>query len=175
MKNRKNQPQNLKAGDNIDSSEATFILHSRYVKDSSFENPGAPVTATIKDPHIDIGVKINAQQGGDLYEIELAYRITGSHDDKILFHADITYAGLFEVHGASTEQITRLIYVEAPRMLYPYAARVVADMARDGGLPGLSTEEPDFLSIWKMRSDQSTSPNLTLPQSTYDSVFGQTP
>lgn len=155
--------------------KATFALHRRYVKDSSFENPGAPMNVTIAEPDIDIAIQIAAQQSGDLYEIELTYKVVAKHEQTISFYTEVSYAGLFEVKDATREQLARFIYVEAPHLLYPHAARIVADMVRDGGLPNLTTEEPDFLTIWKLRGSHfSDDLNMTLPEQTYSKVFGAT-
>ena len=152
---------------------AVYQLLHRYMKDSSFENPGAPANTDISDPRINIAVQIAATGGGDLYEVTLGYRVDATKDAKILFLADVTYAGLYEIRGATTEQLHRFIYVEAPRQLYPHAAKIIIDAVRDGGLPDLTLEEPDFLEVWHQRRADPAA--LSLPATTYDSVFRSTP
>ena len=162
----------LTANASSDKSEnPTYTLHRRYLKDSSFENPGAPMNASLDAPSIDLAVKIVAHQGNDLYEIELNYRITATHEQQITFQIELCFAGLFEMTGASSEQRSRFIYVEAPHILYPHAAKIAADLARDGGLPDLEIAEPDFMTIWKARGTGLLDPHLTLPEKTYASVF----
>ena len=164
--------QKRSAGNTLRQDESVYMLHRKYMKDSSFENPGAPANAAVADPKINIGVKIAATRGGDLYEIELGYRVEATKDGTILFLAEVAYAGLFEVSGASDAQLARFIYVEAPRKLYPHAEKIITDAVRDGGLPDLTLEEPDFLAIWQMRGHRGADAELTLPEAAYETAFG---
>lgn len=159
-------PTNQEAG-----SGPVYALHHRYMKDSSFENPGAPTSANITDPAINIAVNIAASGNGTLYEVTLGYRIEATKDAKILFLADVLYAGLFEITGVDTAQLHRFIYAEAPRQLYPHAAKILIDAVRDGGLPDLTLEEPDFLALWKLRGTHADPSALSLPAATFDTAF----
>jgi preprotein translocase subunit SecB len=129
------------------------------------------MNASQATPSIDLALQIDACQGGNLYEIELNYRVTATHEHKITFQIELCFAGLFEITGASREQTSRFVYVEAPRILYPHAAKIATDLARDGGLPDLEIAEPDFLTIWKARGTGLLDPKLTLPETTYATVF----
>ncbi|MBV8970719.1 MAG: protein-export chaperone SecB, partial [Sphingomonadaceae bacterium] len=40
------------------------------------------------------------------------------------------------------------LIVEAPRILFPFARRIVADATRDGGFPPLLLEPIDFGSLY---------------------------
>lgn len=148
-----------------------YTLHHRYLKDSSFENPGAPVNVSLVKPTIDLAVQINASTAGNLYEIELNYRVTATHEQKITFQIELCFAGLFEISGADREQLSRFIYVNAPHILYPHAAKIATDLVRDGGLPDLELAEPDFLTIWQARGTGLPNPQLTLPEDTYAHLF----
>ena len=168
-------PKKKLASDNRRRADPVYVLHHRYMKDSSFENPGAPANRAVPDPQINIGVRINATYGGDLYEVELTYRIEATKDASISFLAEVVYAGLFEVTGATADKLSRFIYVEAPRILYPHAAKIIIDAVRDGGLPDLRLEEPDFLTLWQTRGASHPGKELTLPTQTFNEIFGQTP
>jgi preprotein translocase subunit SecB len=125
---------------------------AQYVKDLSFENPNAPGSLQMQgQPRIEINVNVNARSGGqDLYEVELKIEATarGAQDDKIAFHAALLYAGLFRLSGAPAEAIEPFLIVEAPRILFPFARRVVADCTRDGGFPPLQLEPIDFTAMY---------------------------
>ena len=157
------------------TADPVFVLHHRYMKDSSFENPGAPTNRAVPDPKINIGLKIEASYGDDLYEVELTYRIEATKNASISFLAEVVYAGLFGVTGATADQLSRFIYVEAPRMLYPHAAKIIMDAVRDGGLPDLGLEEPDFLTLWQTKGASYQGPELTLPLNTFNEIFGEAP
>ena len=47
-----------------------------------------------------------------------------------------------------TDQIQPFMLGEAPRLLFPFARRVLADAVRDGGFPPLMLEPIDFGGIY---------------------------
>jgi preprotein translocase subunit SecB len=124
---------------------------AQYVKDLSFENPNAPGSLQMQgQPRIDINVNVNARAGGqDMYEVELKIEASARQpDDKTAFHVTLLYAGLFRLVGAPAEAIEPFLIVEAPRILFPFARRVIADWTRDGGFPPLMLEPIDFGSLY---------------------------
>jgi preprotein translocase subunit SecB len=128
---------------------------AQYVKDLSFENPNAPGSLQMQgQPRIEINVNVNARSGGhDLYEVELKIDATAHnpHEDKVAFHVALLYAGLFRLSGAPAEAVEPFLIVEAPRILFPFARRVIADSTRDGGFPPLMLEPIDFGSLYLNR------------------------
>jgi len=124
---------------------------AQYVKDLSFENPNAPASLQMQgQPKIEINVNVNARSGGqDMYEVELKIDASArSPDDKLAFQIELLYAGLFRLAGAPQEAIEPFLIVEAPRILFPFARRVVADAVRDGGFPPLMLEPIDFGGLY---------------------------
>lgn len=124
---------------------------AQYVKDLSFENPNAPGSLQMQgQPKIEINVNVNARAGGqDMYEVELKLEASArSPDDKIAFQVELLYAGLFRLTGAPQDAIEPFLIVEAPRILFPFARRVIADVVRDGGFPPLMLEPIDFGGLY---------------------------
>ena len=125
------------------------ILHSRYIKDFSFENPGAPVALDKKDLLMDISVHVDGQQRRDLHEIVLSITVTATHEAEIIFLVELSYAGLFEFRDLDEDPRRRFIFCEAPRILFPWVDRIIADVTRDGGLPALNLTPPDFAALYE--------------------------
>jgi preprotein translocase subunit SecB len=125
---------------------------AQYVKDLSFENPNAPQSLQMGgQPRIEINVNVNARAGGeDLYEVELKIDATArmADDDKVAFTVELLYAGLFRLQGLPDEAMEPFMIVEAPRILFPFARRVIADCTRDGGFPPLMLEPIDFGTLY---------------------------
>lgn len=125
---------------------------AQYVKDLSFENPNAPTSLQMQgQPKIEINVNVNARSGGqDMYEVELKIDAAARNpnDDKLAFQVELLYAGLFRIAGAPPEAMEPFLVVEAPRILFPFARRVVADVVRDGGFPPLMLEPIDFGGLY---------------------------
>jgi preprotein translocase subunit SecB len=129
---------------------------AQYVKDLSFENPNAPGSLQMQgQPKIEINVNVNARAGGqDMYEVELKIEASargaeGSpNGGQLAFQVELLYAGLFRLAGAPAEAIEPFLIVEAPRILFPFARRVIADAVRDGGFPPLMLEPIDFGGLY---------------------------
>jgi preprotein translocase subunit SecB len=129
---------------------------SQYVKDLSFENPNAPaVYQWQSQPSIDVQFNIGAATvGEDVHEVSLKIEVTASADGNTAFAVEILYAGLFAIRNVPEEQMQPFLLAEAPRLLFPFARRVVADAIRDGGFPPLVLDPIDFGSLYMERAAQ---------------------
>jgi preprotein translocase subunit SecB len=134
-----------------------FGLIMQYVKDLSFENPSSPAVFQWQtQPKIDVQVNIGAQAlGGDVHEVVLRLDVTASSDEGTVFKVDLLYAGLFGVRNAPEEQFHPFLLAEAPRLLFPFARRIVSDAVRDGGFPPLMLDPIDFGALYMQRAAQA--------------------
>ena len=55
----------------------------------------------------------------------------------------------FTLIGIPQEALEPALLVECPRMLFPFARRIVADVTRDGGFPPLLLAPIDFLALYR--------------------------
>lgn len=131
-------------------------LLSQYVKDLSFENPNAPAVYQWQgQPQIDIQFNIaSGQVGEDAYEVILKVEAKAVAADKVAFQVELSYAGLFALRNVPEDQLQPFLFAEAPRILFPFARRVLADAVRDGGFPPLLLEPIDFGQLYVAQSEQ---------------------
>jgi preprotein translocase subunit SecB len=130
-----------------------IISHSQHIKDLSFENPNAGQPFTTKNPpkiDISIGVKGRAIAENQ-QEVELSITAKATLDDKPVFVTELTYSGRFTITGVPAEQIEPTLLIECPRLLFPFARRIIADCSRDGGYPPLMLEPIDFAQMYMNR------------------------
>ena len=134
----------------------TAGIISQYIKDLSVENPNAPESFNWTDaPQIDVQFNIAADSVGDsLYEVSLKIDVTSKTDQGTSFVIDLKYAGLFGVRNVPDDQLQPFFLAEAPRILFPFARRVVADAVRDGGFPPLLLEPIDFHGLFMQQVQQ---------------------
>ena len=124
----------------------------QYIKDLSFENPGAPAAMTQR-PNIDLGVDLQARRlEPPHFEVELKLRVTAKAEEKPVFLLELVYAGLFLVQNVPDEVIQQVLLIDAPHILFPFARRIVADVVRDGGMPPLMVEPIDFAGLYRAKS-----------------------
>ena len=146
-------------GNGLDTAAATgpqVSILTQYVKDLSFENPNAPASLQMEtQPRIEINVNVNARRAGDdLYEVELKIEARAHNGDTTAFVVDLLYGGLFGLRNLPEEALEPFLVVEAPRILFPFARRIVADATRDGGFPPLLLEPIDFGSLYMAQQAQ---------------------
>ena len=74
---------------------------------------------------------------------------------KISFVAELVYGGVFTVSGFSDDMLEVATLVECPRILFPFARRVIADAVRDGGFAPLLLAPIDFLKLYQNRTQSA--------------------
>lgn len=139
----------------VDTAPQAGLL-SQYVKDLSFENPNAPAVYQWQgQPQIDIQFNIaSGQVGDDAFEVILKIEAKAVAADKVAFQVELSYAGLFALRNIPDDQLQPFLLAEAPRILFPFARRVLADAVRDGGFPPLLLEPIDFGQLYVTQAEQ---------------------
>jgi len=125
---------------------------AQYTKDASFENPNAPesLRAGLEAPAISIGIEIGRQMmEDDTVEVTLMLKADARRGEQVAFIAELEYAGLFAFQGVGIEEIQPLIMIECPRLLFPFARQMMAEMTQNGGYPPIMLEPPDFSAMFR--------------------------
>lgn len=132
-----------------DTTPAAGMI-SQYVKDFSFENPNAPgIFQSQEAPAIDVQFNIGSGQvGEEVHEVTLKIEAKAEVNGQVAFIVDLSYAGLFGFRNVPADSIQPFLLGEAPRLLFPFARRVLADAVRDGGFPPLLLEPIDFGQLY---------------------------
>lgn len=144
-----------------------LILNIQYTKDLSFEVPGAPAifTQLRAQPHVNLNLDVqvrNLEDGKGVFEVTLAIRAEGTTEPPksaggtlekppVVFIADLAYAGVFTLTGIPENQQEPVLLVECPRLLFPFARNILADVTRDGGFPPVLLGPIDFVGLWQQR------------------------
>ena len=139
--------------ENNAASPSLNIL-AQYVKDFSFENPGAPRSLHARDkaPAINISVNVNANPLSDTdFDVILSLNAEAKDGDKMLFNAELAYGGVFRVTGFPQEHMLPVLFIECPRLLFPFARQIISDATRNGGFPPLMIDPIDFAQMFTQR------------------------
>ena len=127
-------------------------IRTQYIKDLSFENPSAtnrPPEAE-RAPDIAVNVQVSVRRLDETtFEVTLQITANARHQEKPVFLVELTYAGIFTLVGIPQEALEPTLLVECPRLLFPFARRIVADVTRDGGFPPLLLGPIDFLALYR--------------------------
>ncbi len=152
-----------------------LTVNIQYVKDLSFEVPGAPdiYTTLRSQPNVSINLDVQArriQEGQDVFEVILQIKAEATEaqvpaangqtangtaaEGRPVFIAELSYAGVFTLNGVPENTVEPVLLVECPRLLFPYARNILADVTRDGGFPPVLLQPIDFVSLWQSRRAQ---------------------
>jgi preprotein translocase subunit SecB len=137
-----------------DTAPAAGLI-MQYVKDLSFENPNAPAVYQWQgQPQIDVQFNIGAGPAGDdVHEVVLKIDIRATLEDRTAYQLELSYAGLFGLRNIPEEHLAPFLLAEAPRLLFPFARRVVADAVRDGGFVQPMLLDPiDFNAMYESQA-----------------------
>lgn len=127
---------------------------TQYVKDLSFENYNAPQSLMQEGeaPKVEVNANLEARNVGPLlFEVELSMTVTAERDESRLYLVEIVYGGLFRIQNVQPAALRAVCLIECPRMMFPFARRVIADTTRDGGFQPLLIDPLDFFRLYHER------------------------
>jgi preprotein translocase subunit SecB len=146
-KAEKETPQN--------SEQPVFRLQKLFVKDLSFENPGAPEVFVIKqgEPKVEVnlGLKNKKMAEENLYEVSLSItaKITHGADSKTLFIIEVEHGGIFTLKNIPEQHLPAVLAVDCPAMMFPYTRQIISQLSVDGGFVPFLMEPVNFLALYQ--------------------------
>ena len=152
------------------TQQQPLVVNMQYVKDLSFEVPGAPqvFTQLRAQPQVNINLDVQArrvQEGQNVFEVAIMIRAEAHESASqgngqtaavppTVFVAELTYAGVFTLSGLPDNAVEPVLLVECPRILFPFARNILSDVTRDGGFPPVLLQPIDFVALWQARRAQ---------------------
>ena len=143
--------------------EPPITVNAQYIKDLSFETPTAPgifslIQQNAPDVHIDVNVTSNEFQAG-IYEVVLNLSARCNVGDDTAFIAELEYAGLFTLNVEEKIR-SAVLMIECPRLLFPFARKILAETSREGGFPPVMLGPIDFARLYQSQMHQP--PNVSV-------------
>jgi preprotein translocase subunit SecB len=126
---------------------------AQYVKELSFRNASAAMTqAHDVQPTIDMGVEVKSRpmgERGDAFEVDLCINVAAKRGETaVMFSVNLVYAGLFQFMNVRPDDVEPLIWIECPRLLFPFSRQILAEITREGGYPPLLINPIDFTPLY---------------------------
>ncbi len=140
-----------------------LTIHSQYVKDLSFENPGAPAALrpATTPPDIDVDIYMDAKRLQHerfpfYYEVTLTLNANARRDGKTIFIAQILYAAAVSVTNVPEEKHQPLLLIEVPKILFPFIRHLLSELTQQAGYPPLLITPVDFNAMYmsQFRADK---------------------
>ncbi|NCP61676.1 MAG: protein-export chaperone SecB [Alphaproteobacteria bacterium] len=136
-----------------------LTINAQYIKDLSFEHPNPVKTLQPSEaqPDINVNIDVTAQNIQEsTFEVVLTIKADAQRDNEPLFISEIQYAGLFTLgEDLPKEAVHPVLMIECPRMLFPFARSVIANITREGGFPPLSLNPIDFAALYHQQMEEA--------------------
>lgn len=126
----------------------------QYLKDMSFENPGAGKARDGKTdaPNINLEVSVNSRKlGAKVYESSIVLKASATNSAGSFYLFECEYAGLFQIDSIPDAALEPFLVVNGPMLLFPFVRRIVSDVTREGGYPPLLLDPIDFAGLYVHR------------------------
>jgi len=141
----------------------------QYIKDLSFENPGAPgvLKSPGQNPQLQVSVNVNAKPLNakplpeDEFEVALVIEVHAKNDSGPIYNVELIYCGVFRLRNIPQNMLQPVLLVDCPALLFPFMRRVLADVTRDGGFPPLMLDPIDFGRLYTENLARQASPQTT--------------
>ena len=104
----------------------------------------------------NIDVKAQNRKGTEIYEVELQINVGARRGEDSLYLVDLKYVGLFEIENLTDDIKEAYLLVECPRILFPFARRIIYDLHADGSLPPLMLDPVNFAELYKNKKSKTS-------------------
>ena len=133
-----------------EQNQAQLSLQRIYVKDVSFEAPGAPqIFGQQGQPNAELNLAQRVSQlGDDTFEVVLSVTATCRVEDKTAYLAEVHQAGIFGLSGFDQAGRDAVLQTYCPNVLFPYARQVVSDLVQNGGFPPFFLQPINFDALY---------------------------
>jgi preprotein translocase subunit SecB len=151
------------------AQQPVFQLQRVYLKDASLEMPHAPqIFLEQGSPQIEVQLDVGQEKVADgVSEVIVRVTATARVADKVLFLVEAKQAGIFELRGIPEQQLSAVLGIVCPGIVYPYLRANVADLLTRTGLPPIHLAEINFEALYQQKSGQAAAagPGLIVPPS----------
>ncbi|MCG8393002.1 MAG: protein-export chaperone SecB [Pseudomonadales bacterium] len=142
-----------------EEQQKVFQLQRIYLKDASFECPGAPdVFLQEWKPKVNVQLNNSAKRIGesDEYEVELTVTVTAKdeQEEKTFYLIEVKQAGIFTVKGIEGEERGQLLGAYCPNLLFPYVREAVSDLVAKGSFPQMVLQPINFDALYQQQRQQ---------------------
>ncbi len=140
-----------------DQQDPIFQIQRVYLKESSLEQPNSPGILLVQEqPTVDIQLGVNAEPVADgIFEITVTATVQTKIQDKTVFLVEAKQAGIFEIRNLPQEQMSQVMGIACPQIVYPYLRGNVADLIQRAGFPPVHLSEINFQAMYEQQQAQA--------------------
>jgi preprotein translocase subunit SecB len=143
-----------------ETQDPVFQIQRVYLKEASLEQPNSPaILLEQEQPTVDIQLGVNASPVADgIFEVTVTATVQTKVGDKTVFLVEATQAGIFEIRNLAQEQLSPIVGVACPQIVYPYLRGNVSDLIQRAGFPPVHLAEINFQAMFDHQQAKLTEP-----------------
>jgi len=138
------------------AGEVQVSVQSVYLKDCSYEAPNGPRLPNNQawEPKFQLNMNTSSTElAADVREILLTITLEAKQGETTLYLVEVKQAGVFQIGGASLEDLKRLIGSFCPSVLFPYAREAVSNLVVKGGFPSFLLPLVNFEALFSQAAE----------------------
>ncbi len=139
-----------------DQQEPVFQIQRVYLKEASLEQPNSPaILLQGEQPSVDIQIGVEAQPVAEgVFEVCVTATVHTRIAEKTVFLVEAKQAGIFEIRNLAEEQMSPIVGVVCPQIVFPYLRGNVADIVQRAGFPPVHLAEINFQGMYEQQQQQ---------------------
>ncbi len=150
-----------------DQPDPIFQIQRVYLKEASLEQPNSPAILLEQEPPtVGIQLGVNATPVADgIYEVTVTATVHTKIQEKTVFLLEAAQAGIFEIRNVPEDQMSQIMGIACPQIVYPYLRGNVADLIQRGGFPPVHLSEINFQAMYEQQNAAAaeTAPRIDNP------------
>ncbi|MES2999375.1 MAG: protein-export chaperone SecB [Pseudomonadota bacterium] len=133
--------------------DPVFQIQRIYLKEASLEQPNSPaILIEQEQPQVDIQLGVEALQAAEgVFEISVTATVTTKIGEKTMFLVEAKQAGIFEIRNLPQDQLSQVMGIACPQIVYPYLRATVADIITRAGFPPVHLSEINFQVMYEQQ------------------------
>lgn len=142
--------------------DPVFQIQRVYLKEASLEQPNSPaILLEQEQPTVDIQLGVDAVPISEaLYEISVTATVQTKIGDKTVFLVEAKQAGIFAIQNIPADQMSAILGVACPQIVYPYLRGNVADLISRAGFPPVHLAEINFQAMYEQQQVEAHATSL---------------
>ena len=136
-----------------DNNDPVFQIQRVYMKEASLEQPNSPaILLEQEQPAVDIQLGVEASQAAEgMYEVCVTATVTTKIKDRTVFLVEAKQAGIFEIRNLPADQMSPVMGIACPQIIYPYLRSNVSDIVTRAGFPPVHLAEINFQAMYEQQ------------------------
>jgi len=133
--------------------DPVFNIQRVYLKEASLEQPNSPaILLEQEQPTLEINLGVNAENLSEgVFEIAVTATLHSKIGERTVFLCECKQAGIFEIRNVPQEQMSQVLGVACPQIIYPYLRSNAADLIQRGGFPPVHLAEINFQAMYEQQ------------------------